>query len=238
MKEPKVHWARKMLRQVFEYNGGYCADRFHRYPLSYKVSLNSVELDIEELIKLNNVTDPEVIEALGRVTKGDWDKDDVYNWALEDAQRGIDDNDAYGMMSPESAARFGFSYYRKPVYKRVTNESAYYPAKIAGWQLDNPYQRSIPVKLSLEGRGGKHLCVVEVNNKKLTGDVEDYTNEQCRLLLALNHEWEQCFTPKAATAEVQHQVNFQFEQLVDTVEERIAEAKQAAIDLELAYAGL
>jgi hypothetical protein len=237
MKEPKAHWARKMLQKVFDDNGGY-STRYGRFPLSYDVSLNSVELEIEELIKLNNITDPEVVEALSSIAGDDWDSEDVYRWALEDAQRGIDDNGTYGMLSPETAIRYGFQYYRKPQYKRVTNENAYYPAKVKGWMVVNPYMLGADVELSLEGRGGKHLCVFKVNGKELTNDVDSYTNEQCRLLLALNCEWEESFNSEAATAEVQYQVNHRFEQLVETVEERIAEAKQAAIDLELAYAGL
>lgn len=240
MKEPKVHWARKMLQQVFDDNGGY-GTRYKRFPLSYNVSVNSVELDIEELIKLNYVTDPEVIAALALITKDDdddWDKESIYSWALEDAQRGLDDDETYGMLSPATAARFGFQYYKKPKYKRVTNENAYYPAKVKGWQRIDPYMHGAEVKLGLAGRGGKHLCIESVNGKELSNDLENYTNEQCRLLLALDHEWEQCFNSKAATEEIQHHVNFHFEQLVETIEKRIAEAKQAAINLELSYAGL
>jgi hypothetical protein len=133
-------------------------------------------------------------------TRAQWDDrgDNIYNFAVEDARRSLEDgSDIYSMLGcPVVASRFGL------------DEDATYD-----------------VQFSFEGRGGKHLCVTRFEGHDLSGvdlaaelqgqaadkycgphDV--YTNDWCRKLCAMMFDWSKRFTPRTASAEVNFQIAY------------------------------
>jgi hypothetical protein len=119
--------------------------------------------------------------------------------------RALSECEGYNTYGPATAARYGLPYQRFPKqYVRVTNESAYYPARKKGWKLVDPYLTvHFEAAYNLAGRGGKHLVVTEFENRTLDMSSEDlaeairdddggyfnralFSNQWCRKLLAMS----------------------------------------------------
>lgn len=241
---------RKMLADKIEANGGYCSDRWTRYAIEYNVGLYYVDLSPEKLYKLavkEGITNRPYLEIK-------WDQDSEYEWAQQNAARGIMDGDdcAYSSYDVPTSIRFGLPYFKKRRYIRRTNECAFYPAKVSGWIIKDQYaDTSFEVEFGLYGRGGKHLCIskfegypLDMRSEDLAEAIRDteedqgYSNRWCQNLLAMMNVWEEMFTPEQASEEVMRQAAYSFACLLEEkYEELEKEAKQAA-DIELAYAGI
>jgi len=216
---------RLVLADRVEANGGYSRN-YESYPIEYDVSVYRADLDRDNIYEV-------MCKGYGYLpppTSLEWDEQQQYDWALEDAARSIrdGDDDGYKTYSPATAAKYGLPYYTTPrKYRRkVAGDMCYYPAKKAGWVLDKPYCcEQLDVKFSLAGRGGKHLVVrqfegvkLNMSAKDLASDIREggdngyygtkYTNQWCVRLLAMMEEWEKCFTPEIASKEVEFQAAY------------------------------
>ncbi len=241
---------RLMLADAIENNGGYYADRWARYAIEYNVGLYHVDLSKEHMYELavkHGLTDRPYVEI-------EWNEDSEFEWAQQNAARGIMDGDdcCYNSYDVPTSIRFGLPYFTKRRYAKRTNECAYYPAKVSGWMIKDQYANvEFEVEMGLYGRGGKHLCVSKFEGIKLdmssadlaeairdTEEDQGYSNKWCHKLLAMMHVWEEMFTPEKASTEVEYQAAHSYSILLEEkYEELEKEAKQAA-DIELAYRGV
>ncbi len=186
---------RGLLIEALAENGGYGGHRRGEgSPVSYNVALDYVTTDYDT-VRTKMLKDYPETADFPAVPVEDWDRiaDSRYAWAIEDAQRGVvEDNYVYCMMSPATSKQFGL-----------------------------PADATYDVGFSLEGRSGKHLCVTRFDGHDLSGvdliaqlqDQTDdkncepyhvYTNQWCRQLLAMMTEWDECFTPRKASDEVMY----------------------------------
>lgn len=206
---------RKMLIEAVERNGGYHA-RWGSYPIEYTVGLyytkNGIEDYVEGLIKSGEL-DPKLWRLIEDAFVEDFDMDAQWQHVQWEMASSLDY--AFKTYGQDTATKFGLPYRRFPnQYKRKDKESAYWPTSKEGWALVDPYiELQFDVEFSLEGRGGKHLVIVEFEGHKLSGmsskafieALEDpdtqYSNEWCRNLLAMMQEWDVLFTSVAASAE-------------------------------------
>lgn len=240
---------RLMLADAIENNGGYCSDRWTRYAIEYNVGLYYVDLSPENMYKIalkEGHTDRPLIEF-------EWNEDSEYEWAQQNAARGIMDGDdcCYNSYDVPTSIRFGLPYFTKRRYAKRTNECAFYPAKVSGWMIKDQYANvEFEVEMGLYGRSGKHLCITEFEGRKLNMSSDDlaeairedddgsYSNKWCQNLLAMMTLWEEYFTPRKASAEIEYQAAHSFAVLLEEAwEETERKAKQEA-DIELAYAGV
>lgn len=211
---------RGLLIEALIDNSGYGGRRCGEgSPISYNVALDHVKADYESVRTLMLSKFPETADY-PPYPVDEWEDDvgAIYNWAVEDVQRGVTEDgwDTYRMMSPAVAKRFSLS-------------------------ADTIYDATF----SLEGRGGKHLCITHFEGQDLAGvDLAEalqdqtadknqepynaYTNDWCRALLAMMSEWDVCFTSRKASDEVNYQLAFRMmthcEALQDAAEAAAIEA--------------
>lgn len=232
---------RKLLANKIEANCGY-GDRWARYAIEYNVGLYYVDLSPEHMYELavkEGHTDLPLVEF-------EWNEDSEYEWAQQNAARGILDGDdcCYNSYDVPTSIRFGLPYFTKRRYAKRTNECAFYPAKVSGWMIKDQYANvEFEVEFGLYGRGGKHLCITEFEGRKLNMSSDDlaeairedddgsYSNKWCQNLLAMMTLWEEYFTPQKASAELEYQAAHSFAQQLEEEHERLNK-------LELAYAGM
>lgn len=223
---------RKLLIKKLEENGGYHA-RHDSYAIEYEVGLYYANTDIDHLAKVaaeHHGLDLKLFEFVR--DNIEWDEDQQWRRAQEALAWNLDDSDCYSSYGPDTAKMFGLPYKRFPLqYKRRTDEMAYYPADKVGWILVDPYiNHHFEVKFGLAGRGGKHLVITEfegvdlsISNRELIEDLSSddsyyssrYSNEWCRNLLAMMHEWEVMFTSKNASEEMEYVLAFRLAEEVD-----------------------
>jgi hypothetical protein len=189
-------WRNLLIAALIE-NGGYGGHRRGEgSSISYNVALNYVNTDYDS-VRTRMLTEFPETAGYPAMPIEEWEGnvDNIYNLAVEDAQRGvIEDNYTYCMMSPATVKQFG-------LHPTTTYD----------------------VKFSLEGRGGKHLCIThfeghDLSDVDLVADLLDqtadkfnepyhvYTNQWCRQLLAMITEWGECFTPSTASDEVNNHI--------------------------------
>lgn len=214
---------RKLVAEAISRNAGYFYDRRDRWPVEYTVGLYYADLDrdnIEQLAVSQHGLTLAQIEAARPLLK--WNPDHVWTSVQEQMSSGLNDNDGNRTYSPTTAARYGLPHDRFPqIYKRRTDECAYYPAKKEGWIRESPYTcKMYRAEFSLAGRGGKHLVVDEFDGKTLRGWNSDelaetllndeechyhgFTNAWCQGLLAMMQEWDACFTSRIASNEMEY----------------------------------
>lgn len=206
---------RKLLVQAIGFNGGYSRGYHDRWALSWEVGLYYANLDknhIYEVMK-KDVGDEPMHPDL------EWDPEQQWMRGQEDLAEGLNDDDGRRTYSPETAARHGLPYHKFPRrFKRYEGEIVYYPAKLKGWILDDPYEcKYFDVEFGLAGRGGKHLVVerfeginLALSSDELIERIEDqsnwhFSNQWCRNLLAMIDEWDKMFTSKNASKELEYQ---------------------------------
>lgn len=225
---------RKMLAKAIENNGGYSRGYHDRFAISYEVGLYYADTDIDHIAQVaaeHHGLDLKLFEVVR--DQLDWDEDQHWRWAQGDMAEDLNDDYAHNTYGPDTASKFGLPYRAFPrKYKRQTDEMAYYPSTKAGWILVDPYiNLDFDVKFGLYGRSGKHLCVESFEGIDLTQSSESlveeilsedtyyssgYSNVWCRNLLAMMHEWEEMFTSKKASAELEWRLA---DQLTRAVEE-------------------
>lgn len=233
---------RKMLVEKIANNGGYSRGYHDRFAIEYVVGLYLADTDIEDLAKVAAEShDMDLAFFYAIQDDLDWDGERAWERAQEDMAEGLGDDCAHSTYSPDTAKMFGLPYLRFPLkYKRRTNECAYYPAQKTNWILDNPYTNlHFDVKFGLAGRGGKHLVIREfeghdlgVSSEDLCEQIEhddcgDFPNAWCQKLLAMMTEWEQMFTSRNASKELEYQLAYRLAQSVqDKYDEYEAAAKE------------
>lgn len=190
---------RGLLIEALIDNGGYGGHRRgESSSIAYDVPLYGVDASYDNIRKVMLEHFP-ATSGYPPLPEEDWDENRMFEIAADDARRQVlgGDDIYYRTLSPATARRYGL---REDI--------------------------EFEVAFSLEGRGGKHLCVTEFEGRDLydldlvealqeqTGENVNhsygrFTNEWCRRLLAVMSEWEQLFTRKNAEAEVEHQLAFQ-----------------------------
>ena len=216
---------REVLARRIEDNGGYTRRYYDRYALSWTVDLLP-DLSLEHIHKLTGDARPVPDEIAA-----DWDENELWSRAQEDAARCLDENCAYRSYSVPAATKWGFAYHSPmgPVaerYKRRTVGCAFYPAVVAGWIRVRPYNvPEFEVGFCLEGRGGKHVCVTDFEGVDLRQSSDDLaeairagdagTNLWCRKLLAMMDVWDEALTSEAAEGEAEYQAASRLEMQMD-----------------------
>jgi hypothetical protein len=229
---------RELCARAIENNGGYSRGYHERFALSWNVGVSARKSSFDELYPLalerlkedHGVTEPDWTAAALHNVKTDWDrkmeKGELFYWIIEDMQRGVTEADSYKTLRPEIAARYGLPYSRFPKkYARRNKEMAYYPAKVDGWILVDPYTvEQFDVSWEFHGRGGKHLCLTEFEGKPLNNCSEDlaesilqddsgeYSNQWCQKLVAFIHECDLCFTHENVEKEWEYQAAYRLAQ--------------------------
>jgi len=230
---------RELLAQAIEKNGGYSRGYHERFALAFTVGLYYANIDREHIYKKA----VQEFGPLAPLTYGiEWDENDEWQSAQESMACGLNDDDGNRTYSPDTAARYGLPYHSAPGLKywrrRKAGDVCGYAAKLPGWWIVNPYaNETYGVEFGLYGRGGKHLCVESFEGKSLqlsSDDLADairndedgsYPNKWCQRLLAMLTEWEQCFTSRNASAELEYLCA---ERMAQRVNER-ADAWRAAL---------
>lgn len=197
-------------------------------------------------------------EGLLQKLREDWDdertQDREWQWAVNDMALSFQGAEAYNTMRPEIAHRYGFPVKRFPnkYVRRTAQDMAYYPPKFEGvrntryypeWKLVDPWALpSFEAEFSFEGRGGKHLVVesfegrnLKMGSEYLADEIRNddngiYSNEWCRALLAMIHEWDLCFTPAAVKSEFRYQIEFRFAQRLEEVHDATAKLREEAAE--------
>lgn len=175
------------LAKAITANGGYSSGYHDRYALSYNVSLTYVDLNTAHIYALAKAEAPDLPPLPDDF---EWDAEDEYTWAQENIVRSLQEDDAYRTCSPEVEARYG-----------ITEVDAF------------------KVEFGLAGRSGKHLVIESFEGLRLgmrSADLaeaileedSDYSDAWCRALLAMMQTWDECFTPKTASAELEHACAF------------------------------
>lgn len=215
---------RALLIQSLENNGGYSAGYRGSSPISYCVGLYYADIGARNMEAL--ARDIHGADDWGPAPDLRWDESAVFydiQWQMCD---GINDDEGMKTLSPDVARRCGFNY-KTPTgqlyyRRRGSKDCAYYPAKVEGWLIVNPYaDLSFDVDFSLQGRQGKHLCIDSFEGKSLKGISADdlidavkhddtYSNKWCQKLYAAMQEWDSCFTPKKASEEMEYLASMRF----------------------------
>ena len=211
-------WVRQQLAARIRDNGGYWGDRHTSYPLEWTVYLyDRIDTAAEAQDALVaaghylNEADmalqaPEFEvwwEANGDITKN------VHEWAGETVRESLDEDEAYRTWSPESAKAVCMDY--------------------AGRGAAKPFD----MRLTLRGRGGKHVVLTEFEGVNLTS----YTTEElavvvenvapsdpyvmhvrnawCRQLLGMMLELDKMLTDKAALGAYRSHYGFYLSQQLE-----------------------
>lgn len=210
---------RELLARAIESNGGYSRGYGERFALSFNVALYYANLDVDHIYAL-------AVKEFGELPPltpaFEWDANYEWECGQKFMAQSLADSDCYKTYSPDTAKRYGMPYHTSPWIKywrkRKPDDTSYYPAKVPGWIIVNPYcNESYDVEFGLYGRGGKHLCIEAFEGVRMdmsaddlayairNDEAGDYSNKWCQRLLAMMAEWEQCFTPEAASAELEYQ---------------------------------
>ena len=217
-----------MLIEAVERNGGY-GSRWDSHPIEYVVGLYYTLGDLDDYADamINEKTlDPRLWELIREDFSDNFDMNSHWH----DVQGFMADMDdcTYRTYGPTTAVKYGLPYEKFPnEYKKIDKDLAYFPAQKEGWKRVDPYiNLEFEVDFTLQGRGGKHLCVAKFDGHTLEGmsserfieALEDpdtqFSNEWCRNLLAMMDEWDEIFTS--------HKVSSQFDYLMkDRILQRI-----------------
>lgn len=209
---------RVLLAQAIENNAGYSPRRGVTFALAFNVGLYHADISAEHLYTV-------AVENFGPLPPMppsiEWDEQYECEMAQEIMAMTLNDNDGYRTYSPCTAKRYGMPYCTPPGLKywrrKKSGDVCGYPAKLPAWWIVNPYcNEAYSVEFGLHGRGGKHLCIESFEGVRLNmsacelsdairnDDSGDYSNKWCQRLLCMLVEWEQCFTAKAASAELEY----------------------------------
>jgi len=235
---------RKLLIDALEDNGGYGGHhRSDRYPIAYNVKVHG-SCDTAAVIAKLAEEYPKQAKLARYLMDNDliqWDGDNEWYWAVEQARSSVIDSDSYCTMSPTTATWFGLPYIRFPrKYKRRTTEAAYYPSDKPGWVLVNPYVApQYSVSFAFAGRSGGYVVIDGFEGKQLRGmsteslidDIKDddggYTNKWCQALVTMIYEWDRCFTPRQATEEVRRHMAYRLGRIVEEWREAMRDVREA-----------
>lgn len=210
---------RELLARAIEQNQGYSRSYHERFALAFTVGLWCADLSLESIYTIAAKefgTLPPLSPAV------EWSPDNEWERGVQCMVASLEDGDSYRTYSPDTANRYGLPYHSRPWLKywrrRKAGDTAYYPAKVSGWVIVNPYcNETYRVGFGLYGRGGKHLCIESFEGVGLdmcsddlaeairNDDGGNYSNKWCQRLLAMIAEWDQCFTSKNASAELEYQ---------------------------------
>jgi hypothetical protein len=261
--KPKGNPYRELLAKAIDQNCGYSSGYHDRFALSWNVSVDWGIPDSDSLIsgaglkalgenysitpeEFHAAVTPEALEEFATEWDDESNQRRQWDWVLEDMREGVTGADTYRMLRPEIAKRYGLSagprFPKK--YKRRTDECVYYPAKVEGWVLDDPYRDQLMFDVSWEfaGRQGKHLCLSEFEGRRLYMRAEDlaehirqdddgsYPNWWCQRLVAFIHECDICFDRKMVKQEFEHQVAFRFANDLNDVYEACVKAKKESVE--------
>lgn len=248
---------RELCARAIQNNGGYSRGYHERNALSWEVGVYESIPDYDEMFKkvvtkvgdtynIDPATplDADLLEELKEEWESQSEQDALYYSIAESMRWGVTDCDSYRTIRPEIAHRYGLPYERFPKqFVRRKDECAYYPAKVEGWVVKDPYiVPMFDVTWSFQGRGGKHLCLNEFEGKSLemssedlaerirTDDSGEYSNAWCQQLVAFIHECDLCFTGAAVSQEFQYQCTFQFYQKLEEIEQETESRHKAAED--------
>lgn len=226
---------RRLLAKKLRDNGGY-SSRDGSFPIEYMVGLYYADLGLDHLlekaIEQGEVTREEIEDQAVRAhLEAEYHPERMWQWVQEDLARSLNDNDGYRTYSEKTAARYGLPCTIRQIgWQRinghylqrttVTPERLSSASELIKQRCDNYLY--FDVQFELHGRGGKHLVVESFEGVRLRGATSEhlaelieeeghdaFSNEWCRYLLAMMEEWEQCFTSKKASDEMEYQAAWQ-----------------------------
>lgn len=217
---------RRLLADAIERNNGYSSGYHDRYSLSFGVGLCYTDTSKENIFKRVQKEAPHLQLPPGF----EWDEQQQWSWAQEDMARNLNDDDGNRTYGPETAKRFGLPF---ETFPRKCGYRDGVWGHIERFQTDH-----FAVEFGLAGRGGKHLVVLSFEGHELTqrsGDLanairEDddgsFSNKWCQRLLAMLTEWEQMFTSKNASDELEYQCAFRMEQELQEIHDEAEQTEQ------------
>lgn len=201
-------------------NSGYHAGR-HRgqYALAFNVKLYGVDCHIDSTIKkLRESGDwpkgsADKVEGYIESGRLEWDSDRQYEWAVEGARSGLENNDTYRYVRPDISKKYGLD-------------------------SDGPFD----VDYTQTGRSGGYIALTWFEGKEMTISNDElierlesndgnyrYTGEWCQKLCAFIAECDLMFNSKVASAEVIYQMAYR---LGSEVSDLIDEDEAAAVEAE------
>ena len=198
---------RELLARAIEDNGGYYANH-DKVALAWNVKIHAGVEDLAEYTGSANFKDnmpDEVLEdkkLLKEAIKlADWNKDHVWQWALDDVREGVSGNyaaDTYRSMTPARFNHFGLIEAKGGTY--------------------------FDVEFSFCGRSGGYICIktfegVALGNISASQLAEslrepdhwngsEYPNAWCQKLVAFIAECDEMFTREKAEAEFSYQIDY------------------------------
>lgn len=175
---------RELLADAIEANGGYISGYRDRFAIAFNVALYWANLDKDHIYG-------RMVKAYGEVPMSPllkWDANEVWAQIQEEMYDRLNDDCAHRSYSRATAVAYG-----------LTHDENYFD-----------------VTFELHGRSGKHLVVASFEGVKLNRSCRDFVSDLrdddgtefsefwCNNLLAMLGEWDEMFTQKSASDEMEY----------------------------------